>query len=164
MIELIVLDVDGTMTDGGIGYTANGVEYKTFNVKDGFAIVAWRKMGHHVAIITGRDSPIVTHRAKELGIVHCYQDVSDKGVVLEKIMADLGLSRSAVAAIGDDINDLPMLTRVAKSFAPSDAVAEVQNRVDVVVHAKGGEGAVREMIEFLLRDQGEYDAFLERYV
>ncbi|WP_037947468.1 HAD family hydrolase, partial [Sulfuricurvum sp. MLSB] len=100
MIRLLILDVDGCMTEGKIIYTSEGVELKNFNVKDGFAIKAWLKMGHHAAIITGRDSAIVKHRAKELGIEHLYQGVKDKQSVAAQLCEKLGISPEEVAAIG----------------------------------------------------------------
>ncbi|HHD72976.1 MAG TPA: HAD-IIIA family hydrolase, partial [Epsilonproteobacteria bacterium] len=108
-IELIVLDVDGTMTDSHITYSENGDEIKAFNVKDGLAIVSWMRLGKKVAIITGRSSEIVKRRAKELHIEHYYQGCDDKLTKLEELIRSLDISMENVAAIGDDLNDYCML-------------------------------------------------------
>ncbi len=161
MIELIVLDVDGCMTDGGIVYTNSGDELKAFNVKDGFAIVQWMRLGKKVAIITGRESKIVERRAKELGIEYLYQCVKRKDEVIEALVKELGIALSNVAAIGDDLNDYRMLQKVGLSFAPLDAVEYIKKSVDVILQKKGGDGVVREMIEHLLQKEGLYQEYLD---
>ncbi len=160
-IELIVLDVDGTMTDGRITYSENGDEVKSFNVKDGLAIASWRKLGKQVAIITGRSSKIVAKRAKELHIEHFYQGVENKKEVLENLLEKLDLDMSMVAAIGDDLNDLQMLKSVQISFVPRNASIYVENIANVVLDKKGGDGAVREMIEELIVKEGLESKYLE---
>jgi len=160
-IELIVLDVDGTMTDSRITYSENGDEVKSFNVKDGLAIVSWRKLGKQVAIITGRSSNIVARRAKELHIEHFYQGVHNKKEVLEELLEKLGLSMDNVAAIGDDLNDLQMLNSSGISFAPRDASIYVNKIADVILSVKGGDAAVREMIEYLILKEGLEEKYLE---
>jgi len=160
MIELIILDVDGCLTDGRIVYTEQGDEIKAFNVKDGLAIKSWLLMGKKAAIITGRSSNIVRRRAEELGIEHFYQGVKDKSAQLDALLAELGIGIEAVAAIGDDLNDYRMLKRVGASFAPNDASAYVTACVDTVLERKGGDAAVREMIERIVREQGEEERFL----
>ena len=160
-IELIVLDVDGTMTDGRITYSENGDEVKSFNVKDGLAIASWRKLGKQVAIITGRSSKIVAKRAKELHIEHFYQGVENKKEVLENLLEKLDLDMSHVAAIGDDLNDLRMLKSVQISFVPRNASIYVENIANVVLDKKGGDGAVREMIEQLIVKEGLESKYLE---
>jgi len=159
-IELIVLDVDGTMTNSYITYSENGDEIKSFNVKDGLAIASWRKLGKQVAIITGRSSKIVERRAKELKIEHFYQGVENKREVLEVLLKKLGISMDNVATIGDDLNDLSMLKASAISFVPQDASAYVDKVADVVLSKKGGDGAVREMIEYLIKKEKLEDEFL----
>ncbi len=161
MIELIVLDVDGCMTDGKITYTSSGEELKSFNVKDGFAIVQWLRLGNKVAIITGRISPIVEYRAKELGIPYLYQKVKDKRAALLELSQRSGVALENMAAIGDDLNDYRLLASVGYSFAPADAVEYVRNRVDYVLQKGGGQGAVREMIELLLRKNGQYQRYFQ---
>jgi 3-deoxy-D-manno-octulosonate 8-phosphate phosphatase (KDO 8-P phosphatase) len=153
-IKLIVLDVDGTMTDSRITYSANGDEIKSFNVKDGLAIASWRRLGRQVAIITGRKSDIVARRAKELRIEHFYQGVENKREVLEKLLKKLDIKMKHVAAIGDDLNDLPMLKAAGISFVPRDASSYVDKIADVILTKKGGDGAVREMIEYLIKKEG----------
>jgi len=160
-IKLIVLDVDGTLTDGSIGYTQNGDEVKTFNVKDGLAIKSWIKLGREVAIITGRNSDIVARRAKELDIQHCYQGVKDKLTLLEKITTQLDISMENVASIGDDLNDYKMLKASKLAFVPNDASVYVEAIADIILDTKGGEGAVREMIEYLIKKEGLENKFLK---
>lgn len=160
-IELIVLDVDGTMTDSHIIYSENGDEIKSFNVKDGLAIASWIKLGKQVAIITGRSSKIVARRAKELHIEHFYQGIHNKKEVLETLLEKLDLKMENVAAIGDDLNDLSMLKAVNISFVPRDASAYVDKIATVILSKKGGDGAVREMIEYLIKKQGLEEKFLE---
>lgn len=149
-IELIVLDVDGTLTDGRITYTQNGDEVKSFSVKDGLAIASWVKLGKHVAIITGRTSKIVERRAKELGIAHFYQGIHNKREVLEEILETLNLTMENVASIGDDLNDYSMLNASKLSYVPADGSPFVQKIATEILSAKGGDAAVREMIEKLI--------------
>jgi len=160
-IELIVLDVDGTMTDSRITYSQNGDEIKSFNVKDGLAIASWRKLGKQVAIITGRKSAIVERRAKELRIEYFYQGVENKKEVLDSILEKLELNMKQVAAIGDDLNDFSMLKAAEISFVPRDASAYVDKIATVILSKRGGEGAVREMIEYLIIKEGLEKEYLE---
>jgi 3-deoxy-D-manno-octulosonate 8-phosphate phosphatase (KDO 8-P phosphatase) len=160
-IELVVLDVDGTMTDSRITYSEQGDEIKSFNVKDGLAIASWRKLGKQVAIITGRSSSIVARRAKELHIEHFYQGIDNKKEVLESLLDKLDLTMENVAAIGDDLNDLQMLKAAEVSFVPRDASAYVDKIATVVLSKKGGDGAVREMIEHLIVKEGLEKKYLE---
>ncbi len=164
MIELIVLDVDGCMTDGRIIYTAEGDEIKAFNVKDGFAIVNWIALGRRAAIITGRSSKIVERRAKELGIKHFYQGVKDKLARLEALCDELGITLEQVAVIGDDLNDYRMLKACGHSFVPNDAMHRVVEIADTVLSRKGGEGAVREMIELLILREGLEEEYLSKWL
>jgi len=159
MIELIVLDVDGCLTDGKITYTEDAYETKSFNVKDGLAIKSWMLLGHHVAIITGRSSKIVQRRADELGITYLFQGVKNKDTVLENLLQELHLSFENVAAIGDDLNDYKMLQKVALAYTPHNGVKEVQNIAQRLTF-NGGEGAVREMIENVLDKNGQRENFL----
>ena len=160
-IELIVLDVDGTMTDSRITYSENGDEIKSFNVKDGLAIASWRKLGKQVAIITGRSSKIVERRAKELHIEHFYQGIHNKKEVLETLLEKLDLTMENVAAIGDDLNDLQMLKAAKISFVPRDSSVYVDKVATVILNKKGGDGAVREMIEQLIIKEGLEEKYLE---
>ena len=149
-IELIVLDVDGTLTDGKIIYTQSGDEVKSFCVKDGLAIASWIKLGKKVAIITGRDSKIVERRAVELGIEYFFQGVKNKQEVLEELLQHLNLTMQSVASIGDDLNDFKMLKSSKLAFVPADASSYVKEVADVILSKNGGNGAVREMIEKLI--------------
>ncbi len=158
-IKLLLLDVDGTMTDGKISYTNSGDEIKSFCVKDGLAIVSWIKLGGFVAIVTGRESQIVAKRAKELGITYLYQGVKDKQKVVASILDDLSLTWESVAAIGDDLNDLSMLQKAKISYVPSNANEYVKDKVDKILQSSGGSGAVRAMIEDILLLDGRIDEF-----
>lgn len=165
MIELLVFDVDGCLTDGGIMYSNEAhEEFKIFNVKDGFGIVSWMKLGKKSAIITGRSSRVVERRAKELGITYLFQDVKDKKAVLQSILDKEGLSFENVAAIGDDLNDVALLDAVKLSFAPKDAMAFVQGRVDMILSRDGGKGAVREMIETVVKYEGLEKEFINLWL
>ncbi len=164
MIKLIVLDVDGCLSDGKLMYSADGIESKSFNVKDGLGITTWIKMGNEVAIITGRNSSIVKKRADELGIKHLFQGICDKDRVLEELVDSLGLKFYEVGAIGDDLNDYNMLSKVGRSFTPQDGVQDVKNIVNTVLSTKGGEGAVREMIDILVDENDQKDAFLSVWI
>ena len=163
MIELLILDVDGCLTDGRITYTDNGDELKSFDVKDGFAIVGWHALGKRSAIITGRSSRIVERRAAELGIEHLFQGVRDKAAVARELADELGVSMQHVAAIGDDLNDYRLLREAGLSFAPADCEERILEVVDVHLSRPGGRGAVREMIEYILEREGLLGRYLERW-
>jgi len=154
VIELLVFDVDGCLTNGQITYSENGDEIKAFNVKDGLAISSWIRLGKKAAIITGRRSKIVERRAKELGINYLFQGVKNKLEVLEGIREEIGIEHSNIAAIGDDLNDYAMLNAVGRSFVPADGSEYIRKLCDVVLYSKGGHGAVREMIESVIKDDG----------
>lgn len=150
-IQLLLLDVDGTLTKGEVTYTQSGEELKSFHIKDGLALSVWNKqLKRKSAIITGRDSVIVQRRAQELGVEHIYMGVSDKGAVVRELLAKLGLVSDEVACIGDDLNDLPMFKCIKQSYAPKDSAKEIKAMAKVVLKKKGGKGAVREMIEDIL--------------
>ena len=158
MIELIVLDVDGTLTDGKIIHTSSGDEGKAFDVKDGMGVASWTKiLNKKAAIITGRTSKLVEIRAKELGVTHLYQGVHNKDKILQNILDEENLSWDQVAGIGDDLNDYKMLKKVGLSFAVNDAVDDIKEIVDVVCTKNGGFGAVREMVEYILKNDKQKD-------
>ena len=161
MIELIVIDVDGTLTDGKIYYSNSGEEIKAFNIKDGLMIKSWNDLGKKSAIITGRTSKIVERRAKELDIGFISQGIKNKAKELQTIIEELNISYDEVAIIGDDMNDFSMLKLVEKSFAPYDASSFIYDFVKYPLNKKGGEGAVAEMIEILLKEDNFYNEFLE---
>jgi 3-deoxy-D-manno-octulosonate 8-phosphate phosphatase (KDO 8-P phosphatase) len=164
VIELLVFDVDGCLTDGSIICTNSGDEAKRFNVRDGFGIISWHAIGRKSAIITGKSSTIVANRAKELGITHVFQGVGDKLAVLDELIKELGLTYENVAAIGDDTNDYKQLKKVGWSFAPKDALPFIKENVQTVLKAKGGRGAVREMIEMIVDSEGIREEFTKRWL
>ena len=160
MIELIVLDVDGTMTDGKITYTSDNLEIKSFNVKDGLAITSWLKLGKEVAIITGRKSEILQKRADELNIKYLYQKVDNKQKILENLIKELNLTMDNVASIGDDLNDFDMLKNSKLAFVPNDANPYL-DEIDVMrLNKNGGDGVVAQMIEYLIEEEN----LKERYI
>jgi len=161
MIELIVIDVDGTLTDGKIYYTNSGEEIKAFNIKDGLMIKSWNTLGKKSAIITGRTSQIVEKRAKELDISFIRQGIKNKAEALKDIVKSLDIELCNVAVIGDDLNDLSMMKLTNKTFAPKDANPYIYDYVTYPLTKKGGEGAVAEMIEILLKEEHLYSKFLE---
>ncbi|MCV9884485.1 KdsC family phosphatase [Metabacillus halosaccharovorans] len=163
-IKLIILDVDGVLTDGKLLIGSDGIEYKTFNVKDGMGISVARYAGIKFAIITGRRSEAVSIRAKELGIDYVFQGISDKKEILIKLMNDLNVSKEEICYMGDDLNDLPIIQEVGLSYAPNDAVEVVKEKVSVVTEANGGHGAVREMIESIIKGQLDYNALINDYI
>lgn len=152
-IKLILLDVDGVMTDGGIYYTASGAEMKRFNAQDGYGIARAREHGLKFGIISGRNSPVVTRRAKDLKIRELHQGIDDKLTVFEDIKKRTHLTEKECSFMGDDLFDMPLLSVVGLSAAPANARAEVKRGVDYVCRARGGEGAVRELIDIILAAQ-----------
>lgn len=153
-IKLLAFDVDGVMTDGSVTYDENGVEYKTFNVKDGHGIVRANKSGFITAIITARQNGTVQHRAENLHITEIYQGQKYKLPALEEIMAKYGFTYENVAYMGDDIPDICILEKVALACCPNDAVKEVQAVCNFKSSINGGRGAVRELCDFILEAQG----------
>ena len=164
MIKLIVLDVDGCLSDGKLIYSSDAIESKNFSVKDGLGITTWIKMGNQVAIITGRNSEIVQKRANELGVQHLFQGIRDKDRVLKELVKSLELKLYEVGAIGDDLNDYGMLSIVGRSFTPKDGVEDIQQLVNTVLTKNGGDGAVREMINILVNENDQKDAFLSVWI
>jgi len=162
-VELLVLDVDGVLTDGGIYVDDNGVETKKFHVRDGAGIVYWRRLGKRVAIISGRSCRAVDHRAAELGIERLYQGRLDKRPALEELLALEGLSAHQSCFVGDDLADIPALKFAGVAVTVADAVPEVKAVAHHVTERPGGRGAVREAVEWLLRAQGRWPEILNRY-
>lgn len=160
-IRLIVMDVDGVLTDGRILYSADGAEIEAFSVKDGLGIRAAQRAGLLTAILTGRVSGAVARRAKELGIHEVHQGIPNKMEAYETLLRRHGLTDEAVAYVGDDLNDLPLLARVGLSAAPADAADEVKARVAFVTVRGGGRGAVREVIDLILKAQGRWERAIE---
>lgn len=163
-IKLVAFDIDGVMTDGGLHYTDDGHELKTFNVQDGLGIVLLKRAGIQVAIITGRTSNVVACRAKDLGIEHVFHGVGDKRAVAGNLLEQLGLHWSELAFMGDDLIDLPAMAQCGFAIAPANARPIVKERVHAVTEAAGGHGAVREAVEFILDAQGKLDAAFAPYL
>ena len=163
-VSLFLMDVDGTLTDGRLYYSSEWVESKAFDVTDGFGIHALHHYGLKTGIITGRQSPIVTERAKELGIEILHQGRFEKDDILDNILLAEGLEERQVAFIGDDLFDLPVLLRVGFSAAPADAHPEVRDRVHFVSDFNGGWGAVRQVCDLILKAQGHWDSMMKRYL
>ena len=161
MIKLVLLDEDGTLTDGGIYRGNNGEELKRFNVKDGYAIVNAQKLGIEFGIITGRKSELVEIRSNELKIKYLYQGISEKTVILEEIMQKTGLKKEEIAYMGDDLNDILIMKQSGLTGAPRDAADEVIQIVDFVSGKNGGSGAVREFVEYILKKDGKWETFLK---
>jgi 3-deoxy-D-manno-octulosonate 8-phosphate phosphatase (KDO 8-P phosphatase) len=163
-IKLLLLDVDGVLTDGSIIYNDNNEETKTFNVKDGFGIRLLMDAGIEVGIVTGRASKALIHRCNNLGLSLIFDGVVDKSAIFDKIMEETGLSEYEIAFIGDDLPDLPLLKKAGLSIAVSDAHEVVRSNVDLVTSAKGGNGAVREICEAILKAGGLWDEILKKYL
>lgn len=152
-IRMIVMDMDGVLTDGSIIYGSDGTEHKRFHVHDGYGIFRARQLGLLFAIISGRTSKVTSLRAKRLKIEEVYQGNDDKVEVFQKIKSKYKLQYDKVCFIGDDEFDLPLLRKVGLSVAPSDAIKRVRDEVDYVTKAPGGRGAVREVIDSILSAQ-----------
>ncbi len=161
-VRLLLLDVDGVMTDGGIILTG-GDESKRFDVRDGTGIKYLQRSGVEVALITGRRSAVVERRAAELGITEVHQGALKKWPVAEALLERLGVRPEHAAYVGDDLIDLPVMLRVGAAFAVADAAAEVRLRAHDVTQCPGGRGAVREVAEAILCAQGKWKAIVARY-
>jgi len=161
-IRLLLLDVDGVLTDGRIVYTDVGQEIKSFHVRDGSGLKYWQRGGGRVAILSGRSSPAVVRRAAELAIDPVVQGADEKLPALGRILTETGLRPEQVCAVGDDLPDLPVLTRCGLAAAVADAAPEVRAVAHFVTTAPGGRGAVREVVEWLMRAQGTWDPVVAR--
>ena len=163
-IRLLCLDVDGVLTDGSIWLDSNGDELKRFHVRDGLGIKAWQTQGNQIAVVTGRGGPAMQARMAELGIEHVLERVSDKAESVRSLQEQLGFTPGQTAFMGDDLADLPAFARSGYSMAPSDADEEVLARADWVSARRGGQGAVREAIEHLLRSRGVWEEVVARHL
>ena len=163
-INVLVLDVDGVLTDGSLMIHGDGSESKTFNTVDGHGIKLWQRAGNTVAFLSGRESAPTGQRAMQLGVAYCFQNCHDKLGVLDKLVSELGVDFSQVAYIGDDLPDLPAMRAVGFGVAVANAVDQMKHNADYVTKCCGGDGAVREVIEYLLKKSGKWDALIERYV
>ena len=155
-IKLLILDVDGVLTDGRITLNERGEEVKSFDVKDGLGLKMLMSTGVEVVIITGRKSMVVEHRAKELGIDEVWQGIKDKRALSRKIIEEKGLEKNEVCCIGDDLPDLAMFMEAGLRIAVADGVEEVREEADFVTKKKGGCGAVREACEWILKSKGAW--------
>lgn len=162
-IRLLLLDVDGVMTDGRIIFDSNGVESKFFNVKDGHGIKMLQRAGIRVGIITGRQSAVVDRRAQELGIELVYQGAKDKLVPFLEILQKTGLTAEQIAYLGDDLPDLPVLRRVGFAATVADALDDVKPCAHYITRCSGGRGAVREVCDLLLKETGRWENVSGRY-
>ena len=162
-IRLLLLDVDGVLTDGGIIYDGNGLETKCFNVRDGHGIKMLQRHGIEVGIITGRTSIVVDIRAKELGIDLVYQGALKKLESYNDVKEKTGLDDSQIAYMGDDVIDVPVLRRVGFAAVPVDGLPEVRAVAHYVSSCRGGRGAVREVCEMILKGRGVWNEIVARY-
>lgn len=162
-IRWLLLDADGTLTDGGMFIHGLGTEMKRFSVRDGFGLRAWMASGREVAVITGRGDLSLRHRLADLGVHRLVSSSGDKAEAVDRLLSECGADPSHAAALGDDIPDLRMLRKVGYPMAVADAAPEVIAAASWVARASGGHGAVREAVEHLLRAAGEWDGVVERW-
>src|SRR3954468_24142263 len=162
-VRMVIFDVDGVLTDGRLWYGPGGEELKAFHAFDGHGIHLLRMGGIDTAIISGRESQAVEERARELGIVHVVQGASDKRRAFERMLRKVRAKRAATAYMGDDVVDLPILTRCGFACAPHEAPEDVRRRVHYIASASAGHGAAREVCEFILEAQGKLERVLARF-
>jgi 3-deoxy-D-manno-octulosonate 8-phosphate phosphatase (KDO 8-P phosphatase) len=163
-IKLLALDVDGVLTDGALILHDDGTESKAFNCLDGHGLRMWRRAGLKVAFLSGRPSPPTDRRAEQLGIDYCYTDCYDKLPKLEEILKTENLAAENIAFVGDDLPDLPVITTVGFGVAVANAPDEVKSHADYVTERPGGSGAVREVIEHILKATGAWQKLLQKYL
>ena len=162
--KLLALDVDGVLTDGSIYISPAGEVFKGFNAKDGMGISCALRSGLQIAVITGRQSPIVERRCEELGITLLQQGVKDKRLALQQMAQKLGLVREEIAYMGDDLNDIPAFKASGLNLVPADAAIEVMAVADIITKASGGRGAVREAITMILAAQDNWNVIVNSYL
>ena len=155
-ISLFVFDVDGTLTDGKIYISSEGEAMKAFHAQDGMAMSVAKRLGYDIILISGRKSKILEMRAQELGVIELYQNIERKLELLQDICKKKAISLEQVAYAGDDLNDVPMFEKVGLAWAPADACTDVQKLAHFVSNKGGGQGAVRELVEFVLGVQGRW--------
>lgn len=163
-IKLLIMDVDGVLTDGRIIYTNSGDQLKFFDVTDGMGLSLFSRAGLKSAILTAKESKIVSERAKEMHIDKVYQNALRKGEVFQKILDDFNVKAYEVCFIGDDVVDIPVLKKAGLALSVPNAVDEVKKRAHYVTKKEGGRGAVREIIDMILKAQGKWDKLMERYI
>jgi len=163
-VELLIMDVDGVLTQGEVIYHDDGSQIKIFNVKDGLGLRLLMDAGIQTAIVTGRSAGALEARVKNLGIPFLFHGVSDKAATLLKVVEESGIPAHRMAFIGDDLPDLPIMSRVGVSIAVSDAAPEVQERATMTTTHPGGKGAVRETCEAILKAKGLWETSIERFL
>jgi 3-deoxy-D-manno-octulosonate 8-phosphate phosphatase (KDO 8-P phosphatase) len=163
MIKMLIMDVDGVLTDGTITIGDSTEESKTFNIKDGMGIVLAQKAGIKVIFLSGRYSKALVQRAKEIGVTDVFHNATDKLAILLKIMKEQGYKKDEIAYIGDDINDLPVLKQAGLPCTVSDAVEDVKAVAKYTSKMGGGKGAVREIIEHIIRSDGRYEKAVQAF-
>jgi YrbI family 3-deoxy-D-manno-octulosonate 8-phosphate phosphatase len=163
-IKLLVLDVDGVLTDGTLILNPGGSESKSFNVYDGHGIRIWRRAGLKVAFLSGRKSEPTHLRAEQLEVDVCLENCLDKLPALKKLLDDMKLEPNEAAFIGDDLPDIPPMKYVGFAVAVANAVDEVKDFADLITKHGGGRGAVREVIEYILKKTGKWDEIMTRYI
>ncbi len=163
-IKLLLLDCDGVLTDGRLWLLEDGDEHKAFNTKDGLGLELLRRAGLRAGIITGRTSTALARRAKELGIEFLRQGNEQKLAAFEEVLRSAGLKEDEVAFVGDDLSDIPLMRRSELAVAVADAVEETRAAAHYVTQAKGGRGAVREVVEIILKSQGRWNDLVEEYL
>ncbi len=163
-IKLLILDVDGVLTNNMLIYSEDGQEHKAFHTRDGHGMELLQKSQVDIGIITGRKSQLVTNRMNDLNVKHVYQGVPDKLPTFLKLVKELNLSLDEIAYIGDDILDLPILTRIGLAITPADGDDEVKSRVDYVSPFSGGKGCVRETCEIIMRSQGSWQQHMDFFL
>lgn len=163
-IRLVLLDVDGVLTDGTVAISGSGDEWKAFSIRDGAAIHWAKRSGLDIGLLSGRASEATTRRAKELNITIVLQGEADKRAAYMHLVTSLGLKDDQVAYMGDDLIDLPVLRRVGLSAAPRDACEDVRSRVHYVTDSFAGHGAVREFLELILRGRGRWDTLVRAHL
>jgi 3-deoxy-D-manno-octulosonate 8-phosphate phosphatase (KDO 8-P phosphatase) len=162
-VQLLLLDCDGVLTDGGVTWSSAGIESKTFHIRDGLGIRAWQRAGGRTGIVTGRSSDVVDRRAAELGVEFVRQGVHDKVEATVAILKDCGLGWEQVAFVGDDLPDLPVIERCGLGVAVADACRELVAAAHLVTRLPGGRGAVREVVERLLEARGAWAGIVAGY-
>lgn len=161
-LRLIVLDVDGVLTDGTVLLGAGDEELKAFHTRDGAGLAMWREAGLSTTFLTGRGGEAVRRRARELRIEHIWERAADKRIAYQEVLNHFGVEPHQTVVMGDDLLDLPILKLAGFSAAPADAARDVRDRVDFVAPSAGGRGAVRDLVEHILRGTGRWDALVER--
>jgi 3-deoxy-D-manno-octulosonate 8-phosphate phosphatase (KDO 8-P phosphatase) len=163
-IKLLAMDVDGVLTDGSIILHHDGTESKRFNLLDGHGIRMWHRAGLQTAFISGRTAEVTTQRAKQLQVTYVFQDCHEKLSSFESLLKEAGLEAAEVAYIGDDVMDIPLLKRAGLSVAVANAVDEVKQNAAYITEHPGGAGAVREVVEYILKSTGRWDELMQKYL